>query len=118
MDASEEYTFAELLRQFRVREGMSQQQLADNLGMHRNTIGAWERGDYLPETSELISKIAEVLLLNAKDEELLLEATHERINLRIIWNVPHQRNLLFTGREAILAQLHAQLHKEQTVALI
>ena len=68
MDVLEEYTFAELLRQFRVREGVSQQELADQLKeyrpkMHRNTIGAWERGDYLPETTELIRKIAEALSL-------------------------------------------------------
>jgi tetratricopeptide (TPR) repeat protein/DNA-binding XRE family transcriptional regulator len=117
MDASEEYTFAELLRQFRVREGMSQQQLANTLGVHRNTIGAWERGDYLPETTELIYKLAEALSLNAKDTESLLEATHERITLRIIWNVPHQPNPLFIGREAVFAHLHTQLHKRRTVAL-
>lgn len=117
MDASEEYTFAELLRQFRVREGMSQGNLADNLGVHRNTVGAWERGDYLPETTEMIRKITEELSLNAKNEQLLLDATRERIALRIIWNVPFQRNPLFTGREAVLAHLHAQLHKGQTVAL-
>ena len=79
METSEEYTFAELLRQFRVREGMSQQKLADTLGVHRNTVGAWERGDYLPETTELIRKIAEALSLNTKDEQLLLNATRERM---------------------------------------
>ena len=62
------YAFGELLKQFRVRQSMHQQELADQLKeyrpkMHRNTIGAWERGDYLPETTELIRKIAEALSL-------------------------------------------------------
>src|SRR5258708_4595156 len=111
MDASEEYAFGELLKQFRVREGVSQQELADQLKeyrpkMHRNTISAWERGEYLPETLEMVQKVAEALSLNAKDTQILLEATRERIMLRFIWNVPRQRNPLFTGREAVLAHLH------------
>ncbi|QLQ08841.1 MAG: helix-turn-helix domain-containing protein [Anaerolineae bacterium] len=31
---------------------MSQQALAYKLGVHRNTISAWERGEYLPDTRD------------------------------------------------------------------
>jgi tetratricopeptide (TPR) repeat protein len=34
-----------------------------------------------------------------------------------IWNVPHPRNLLFTGREKLLEQLHDRLTTARTVAL-
>ena len=86
--------------------------------MHRNTISAWERGEYLPETTELIRGIADILSLNAKDKQRLLESTRERITLRPIWYVPYQRNPYFTGREEILLSLHHTLISGATAALI
>ena len=46
-------SFGALLKAFRTRRRLTQQQLADKLGIHRNTIGTWERGDYLPESKGL-----------------------------------------------------------------
>lgn len=122
MDTSEEYTFAELLKQFRARARISQQDLADQLKeyrpkMHRNTISAWERGEYLPESLEMVQEVANALVLSIKDTELLIRVARERSTTRIIWNVPHQQNPLFTGREAVLTRLHTQLYKKLTVAL-
>src|SRR5205085_3282046 len=34
-----------------------------------------------------------------------------------IWNIPHQRNMFFTGREDILEKLHNLLTTGQTAAL-
>ena len=49
MGVSGKYTFSELLKQFRVREGVTQRELGENLAVHRNRIGAWERGDGFPK---------------------------------------------------------------------
>lgn len=42
-------SFGEILKIFRKRRRLSQQALADLLGVHRNTISIWERGDFLPD---------------------------------------------------------------------
>jgi|SRR5579885_3139148 transcriptional regulator with XRE-family HTH domain len=68
------YRFGDLLRQFRVREGMKQQELAKELGVHRQTIGAWERSQYLPATREDVEALAQVLYLNEEDTNALLIA--------------------------------------------
>lgn len=38
--------------------------------------------------------------------------------LPFIWNIPHQRNPFFTGREQVLAHLYNSLHMDHTAALI
>jgi tetratricopeptide (TPR) repeat protein len=39
------------------------------------------------------------------------------VGQRLVWNVPHPRNPLFTGREELLGELTTSLHKGQTTAL-
>jgi tetratricopeptide (TPR) repeat protein len=47
----------------------------------------------------------------------LLAASASRAKLPAIWNIPYPRNPFFTGRDALLAQLHTQLRTGQTTAL-
>lgn len=35
----------------------------------------------------------------------------------VYWNIPHQRNIFFTGREALLNRMHQLLHKNTIVAV-
>lgn len=46
--------FGMMLKQLRKRQRLTQQQLADALGVHRNTIGRWEEGSFLPECKALV----------------------------------------------------------------
>ena len=46
-------TFAEKLYQLRKQKGLSQEQLADALGVSRQAISKWEGGACLPETEKL-----------------------------------------------------------------
>jgi len=68
------YVFEELLRGFRSREGYSQQQLADSIGVPRSTISNWENGIHLPRDLNHVHKIAEVLNLVPEDADRLLTA--------------------------------------------
>jgi tetratricopeptide (TPR) repeat protein/transcriptional regulator with XRE-family HTH domain len=108
-------SFGAMLKAFRTRGRLTQQQLADKLGIHRNTIGTWERGDYLPESKGLVLELARLLHLNDSEARQLLEASFT--TLAPHWSVPMPRNPLFTGREEILDSLHARLRAEQVVAL-
>jgi tetratricopeptide (TPR) repeat protein/transcriptional regulator with XRE-family HTH domain len=112
----ESSSFGEMLGQFRVRTRMSQQKLADRLGVHRNTIGAWERGDYLPENRGLVLELTKHLGLNDEETQHLLEAALLHYPTRI-WGVPYHRNPLFTGREEELQELHCVLAPGTTEAM-
>src|SRR5665811_896585 len=91
------YTFGELLTTFRKQRHISQNDLAEKLNMHRNTIGKWERGVGLPESKAILLELAKQLRLNDQETRQLLEASLTAVSS--YWNVPYQRNPFFTGRK-------------------
>ena len=48
-------TFCEKLAELRRKEGLSQEQLADRLGVTRQSVSKWESGAAMPELSKLIA---------------------------------------------------------------
>src|SRR5215469_18948753 len=104
-------SFGEMLKTLRKRQRITQQQLASKLGVHRNTIGIWERGEFLPETKGMVLELARHLQLSEPETRELLEAS--LTGLSPMWNVPYARNPFFTGREEILQTLHQHLAGEQ-----
>src|SRR5579884_1736870 len=107
MDTTAYTSFGELLKAFRKRRRLRQEELAARLGVHRNTIGAWERGDRLPDTRGMIQEAAHHLRLDEQETRQLLEASLLATSLR--WNVPSSRNPFFTGREELLQELQRTL---------
>lgn len=70
--------FAEKVKELRIRKGLSQQQLADAIGVSRRTIINYESGTY-PKNRTLFKKLAEVLettenYLVTTDEQFEAEA--------------------------------------------
>jgi transcriptional regulator with XRE-family HTH domain/tetratricopeptide (TPR) repeat protein len=118
MGTSESYTFSELLKQFRVRSGLSQEELGKKLSVHRNTISAWERGLNLPETRGMVLELAKALDLEAGDEDAdqLLKCALFDVPSPVC-NVPYTRNSFFTGREEILRRLYETLIMTKKAAL-
>lgn len=102
-------TFGELLKLYRKQRGMTQQQLAMNLGVHYNTIWAWEHGDYLPDTKGIVLELARHLGINELKTRQLLEASLVQPTFSARWSVPYQRNPFFVGREAVLQQIHKEM---------
>jgi tetratricopeptide (TPR) repeat protein len=74
---------------------------------------------FLTEWTNLDRAFAEVTtgIRHAIENLSLLAASLARTDFPTIWNVPFPRNLFFIGREDLLTQLHAQLHKGRTAAL-
>ncbi len=68
------HTFAEMLKVFRKRADISQQELSDALKRSRNTISNWERGNTLPEEREVILAFKEVLSISSSELDELLNA--------------------------------------------
>jgi len=108
-------SFGELLKIHRKYKRLTQKQLAQQLGVHANTISSWELGTYLPDTRGLVLELARHLALDEQETRQLLEASLTALSPH--WLVPLPRNPFFTGREEILEALHAQLHVEHVVAL-
>jgi tetratricopeptide (TPR) repeat protein/transcriptional regulator with XRE-family HTH domain len=115
MNADLPTSFGEVLQQLRKQKKLGQQMLAERLGVHRNTIGAWERGDRLPETRGMVLELARQLHLSEEQTHMLLQAS--LTGLSSYWQVPYPRNPFFSGRSHLLAHLHQQLASNQTVAL-
>ncbi len=116
MDTSERQPFGEVLKQFRERmqPRMSQDKLAQALGVHRRTIVAWELGSYNPSNRSFVLEIAKHLRLSDEEIDTLLAAALFPIPL---WHVPHHRNPFFTGREELLQHLRHALVPDTTAAL-
>src|SRR5438270_5487901 len=86
MDGRELSSFGDLLRVFRKGKHFTQQQLAGRLGLHRNTIGTWEQGEYLPDTRGMVLELARQLHLEDQETRQLLEASLTTL-------VPYQQEL-------------------------
>ncbi len=108
-------SFGALLKDFRTRRHLTQQQLAEAIGVHRHAIGRWEQGDFLPASKAMVLELARHLFLDEPETRQLLEASLTALSPH--WLVPFQRNLFFTGREEILEALHIQLGAYQAVSL-
>src|SRR4029077_1027959 len=68
-------SFGVLLQTFRIRKHLTQQHLADALGMHRHTISRWEQGDFLPGSKSMVLELARRLHLDEQETRQLLEAS-------------------------------------------
>ena len=104
-----------LLTALRKQHRISQNELAAKLDVHRNTIGNWERGSYLPESKTLVLELARHLHLNEHETRRLLEASLTATSP--YWLMPYQRNPFFTGRDNVLQQLHSTLVHERRATL-
>lgn len=89
-------SFGALLKVFRKRGSLTQQQLATAIDVRRNTIGRWERGEFLPATRGMVLELARHLHLNDSETCGLLEASLTALSP--YWSVLFPRNPYFTGR--------------------
>ena len=67
-------TFGEKLQRLRQRAGMSQDALAEKLGVSRQAVSRWERDETMPETDKVIA-LAE--LFGVTTDYLLRQQTEE-----------------------------------------
>src|SRR5450432_1764356 len=102
--------FGELLKALRKQRQITQHELATRIGVHRNTIGIWERGDFLPESKTIVLELARQLHLDDQETRQLLEASLTALSPH--WLLPYSRNPFFTGREEVLHQLYTALTHE------
>ncbi len=95
------------LRRERERRHWTQEYLAAQIGGSALSILRWEKGQARPRADMLKALVD---LFGKPIEMWGASQAH-------VWTVPYLRNLYFTGREHILARLHAVLSGEQIVAV-
>jgi tetratricopeptide (TPR) repeat protein len=100
-------SFGLRLRQERLRRHLSQEALAEALGISPRSIRRWEQEQAIPQAT-LRLQLSNFFGLRPED-------FFEPVPL--LWSVPYPRNPFFTGREDILRALHDRLLLSQPVAL-
>ncbi|MBO0790571.1 MAG: tetratricopeptide repeat protein [Ktedonobacteraceae bacterium] len=108
MDDSGDQFFSELLRMYRKRRKLTQQQLGERIGASREAVSFWERGDYKPNTITMLHELARVLRLEEDEKRLLFEAHVGTASILPLHNLP-EPNAYFTERTQQLQLLHQQL---------
>ncbi len=122
MNTPQRLTIGQRILQERKKRGWSQPTLAkkisdvDDVQNLVQNINRWEKGKSLPQP-HYRAKLSEVFGLSLQELFSELFDEPETADIPSIWNIPHLRNLYFTGREDILAQLHTTLNSKKTVAL-
>lgn len=74
-----------LLRAFRKRRHLTQQQLANAVGVHRSAIIRWEQGDFLPESKTMVLELARHLRLDNRETRHVLKASLAALAAR--WHI-------------------------------
>jgi len=118
-DNGMEEDFASLLGHFLVRMGFTQQDLANQIGMHRNTIVKWMNRTSGPTSRGQVLKVADELSLSKQERKALIQSAGFSLEQwpTEIWTVPQQRDMFFTGREMMLQALRESLKPGCTMAL-
>lgn len=103
--------FADLLGLYRIRAGLKQQELANKIGVHRNTIVKWENRTSQPDSRSQVLRLADELFLAKEERKVFVHATGFPIERwpTEIWSVPRLRDMFFTGREEVFQSLRQLL---------
>ena len=89
MTDSAKVNFANIIRNLRISEGLSQKEVADKLSVHPKTVGRWERGLILPKGRKL-EKLA--ALFDLSPSSLFHEAREMPEELHLIYCIVSDRD--------------------------
>jgi transcriptional regulator with XRE-family HTH domain len=111
--------FAELLGRYLVRAGLTQQELANKIGVHRNTIVKWINRTSWPESRGQVLRLADELSLSKEERKALVQAAGFSLERwpTEVWIIPQKNDMFFTGRDEVLQSLWQQLRPGGMTAL-
>jgi tetratricopeptide (TPR) repeat protein len=111
--------FADQLGRYLVRIGFTQQELANKIGMHRNTIVKWMNRTSWPTSRGQVLRVADELSLSKQERKAFIQAAGFSLEHwpTEVWTVPQQRDMFFTGRDDVIQSLRELLVPGTTTAL-
>src|SRR6266487_4323253 len=111
--------FVEQLGRYLFRTGLTQQELANKAGLHRNTIGKWMNRTSQPEFRGPVLRVADELLLSKEERKAFIQAAGFLVERwpTEVWFVPYNRDMYFTGRDDVFQSLRQFLVPGSTAAL-
>ena len=115
MSSSRNDTIGQRLRYERQRLNWSQEELAQAIGTTSLSINRWEHDKALPRPRHRAELCR---IFNTSADALFDLQGRQSSEHTCSWNVPHLRNLYFTGREAMLARLHDAFKAGKTIQAI
>ncbi|HUH73688.1 MAG TPA: helix-turn-helix transcriptional regulator [Chitinophagales bacterium] len=103
--------FGIIVAVLRKEKGISQTDLATQLGIHKNVLGRYERGEVLPSI-DIARKIADILdvsldYLTGKDPVIIDKITNKRI-LEVSAFEPSDKDHIFSVIDAFIAKRKIQ----------
>lgn len=92
------YGFGELLRRYRAGEELTQQVLANLIGVTRNTIRDWEQGKRVPSREKVLA-LADALHIPSNELEIFLQAAGigRKERVKQVWSYRELYNQLTGG---------------------
>jgi len=117
----EEYEddFAEQLGRYLAGVGFTQQELANKIGMHRNTVVKWMNRTSLPTLRGQVLRVADELSLSKQERKAFIQAAGFSLERwpTEVWTLPQQRDMFFTGRDEVFRSLREFLIPGSAAAL-
>lgn len=116
-------SFSERLKELRIKNGVSQQELADFLKINKQTISGYERGVRRPageNASEIYEKIADYFnvdvsyLLGYSDYTIRLETPSTNLEILPSRLANKYAKLTLEGKENVHNAIEAEYEKQQT----
>src|SRR6266567_6982852 len=86
--------FADQLGRYLDRAGFTQQELANKIGKHRNTVVKWLNRTSRPTSQGQVLRFADELFLSKQERKALLQAARFSVEQwpTEVWTVPHLRD--------------------------
>ncbi|SRR6266487_4975978 len=118
MKAHEE-DFADQLGCYLTITGLTQHELANKIGVHRNTIVNWMNRSSRPEARGQVLRLADELSLSKEERKELIQSAGFSVERwpTEIWMVPQQRDPFFIGREDVINSLQSLLQTGSAIGL-
>ena len=103
--------FASQLGRHLTRAGLTQQELAHKMEVHRNTIVNWMNRSSKPTSRSQVLRLADKLSLSKEERKALIQAADFSVERwpTEVWTVPEPRDMFFTGRGDVLQSLRQVL---------
>ena len=111
------HNMGNLLRQQRIRMGLSQESLAETIGTSSRSVRRWEMNLALPQEFYR-ERLHQLLGIDLQPRDVPVDVINKEDSaLSPLWYLPFYRNPFFTGHGTTLETLHMRLHIEQEKAL-